>query len=394
MACRTARQYYRHPPESLIVFTGLRSIIMRSILIAEVKAVRSGGHRERRTMRSLWYELVKPVLSRAGILNKKTAGGKAVRWDGKLSIYLAELVRAGFTSYEELLIIDGSRQRQPAHNINIPVANVQMVGAHFPWVILFTEKDTIWQELQGLADLYGVSAISGSGQPALACTENTIRAIVRSESFQEELPESIILLALTDYDPAGFDIFEAQREQIIDTAGAMDDDELGNLRIIDDIRIGINPNQLDTTEREANSYEPKDQGLDDWFRLTGGVDGKRLGLELDALPLSQLRRMFAEAIEQRVDIEKRRRDLREFYIDIMACNLLLPDFEKKRKAMIEAVRSNGCWEKIQATHIPDDLFTRTAIEGDDMIAPVQNLALFTEYHEQVKNTMRMWANED
>ena len=42
-------------------------------------------------------------------------------------------------------------------------------------MILFTEKDTIWPEVENLASLYGVSAISGGGQPAAACTADVVR---------------------------------------------------------------------------------------------------------------------------------------------------------------------------------------------------------------------------
>jgi hypothetical protein len=190
------------------------SVVMRSLILAEVEAMRAGAERERRTMRNLWYELVKPALSRAGILNKLTRGGKPVPWANKLSGYLAELVRAGETSYEELLIVDGSRQRRPARVVTQTVADVELVGAHFPWVILCTEKDTIWGEVEALASLYGVSAISCGGQPSNACTENTIRAIVRSEAFQRERPACITLLSLTDYDPAPIDARGAAKERI------------------------------------------------------------------------------------------------------------------------------------------------------------------------------------
>lgn len=364
------------------------SEVMRSILIAEINAIRAGEQRNPRTMRHLWYEVVKPVLSRAGILNNATAGGKPIPWDKKLSKYLAELVRAGYTSYEELRIIDGSRQRQPAREVTTGVIDVQLVGAHFPWVILFTEKDTIWNEVQGLADLYGVSAISGGGEPSYACTENTVRAIVRSAASKREKPVALILLSLTDYDPFGYHIANAQHEQFLDAARNLPAGELGSLKAVRHFRIGLTPDQLTPGERAANAYEPKEQSLDSWFEETGGVDGQPLGIELDALDLEDLRRLFADGIEQAIDLEKRKQDLRDAFLDLMACELLVPDFERRRRVMREAILSGELWQDIADAHIPDDLFRRAAIDGADWIAPSQTMELFSDYSKSVKQAMR------
>ena len=364
------------------------AVVMRSMLVAEVEAIREGDPRERRTMRGLWYDLVKPVLSRAGILNNQTDNGGAVPWDRYLSDYLGELVRDGYTSYEELKIVDGSRQRQTAQAFTYPVAEVDMVGAHFPWVILFTEKDTIWGEVQSLASLYGVSAISGGGYPSNACTENTVRAIIRSDAYQEEAPDKLIILALTDYDPHGYGIAETQHTQIAEAVNGMDDYETGGLESVELVRLGLEPNQLTSAERVANSYEPKKSGLEKWFEKTGGVDGQPLGLELDALPLSRLRRMFANGIEQVIDLEKRREDLREAYINLIAYNLLMPAIEDKRDEMIKAARLSDCWHLIREKELPADLFKVFAATGDGWIGPAAIIDLFDDHTSDLVKAMR------
>ena len=341
------------------------SELMRSLILAEVARIRAGGEQESRTMRNLWYERVKPVLSRLGALNAKTRGGKDIDWPAKLSVYLAELVRSGETSYEELAIIDGSRQRRVSQEVSAPVVSVPVVGAHFPWLILFTEKDTIWPVLEDLASLYGVSAISGGGEPSLACTENTALLILRSENYKPGEP--LVLLTLTDYDPAGYTIANAQYEQLRDMASS----ELEHLRVpVVHERLGLIPDQLTQEERAASAYEPKEKGLAEWYATTGGVDGAPLGLELDALPLSRLRRMFAEAIESHIDLTKREQDLRRAFVDLIAWQVLSPAIERMRAAMIEAVRSDGLWQRIESTEIPADLFSKAAIAGWDSIDPV------------------------
>lgn len=361
--------------------------IMRAIILAEVEAIRNGKEQETRTMRNLWYDVVKPVLSRAGILNKKTRGGKDVPWPDKLSIYLAELVRERATTYEELLIVDGSRQRQVSVAITRPVIRVQLVGAHFPWVILFSEKDTIWGEIQTIAELYGVSAISGGGEPSNACTENTVKEIVRSPAYRRERPEKIMILSLTDYDPSGYNIAQAQFNQVSEAANGLDSAALLRLQTVTHTRLGILSEQLTPEERQAKAYEPKDKGLDEWFSKTGGVDGQPLGLELDALPLSRLRRMFAEGIEARVDMSKRREDLRSAFVELIACDLLQPDYDSRRRAMLGAVRSNGLWRAIESTSIPEDLFLQAALEGQNCINPVSDTDIFKDHEAAVRLAM-------
>lgn len=356
------------------------SELMRSLIMAEVVQVRQGADRETRTMRSVWYDHIKPVLSRLGVLNQKTRNGEAVDWPTKLSAYLAEIVRDGLTTYEELLIIDGSRQRQVAYEILVPVQNVPVVGAHFPWLILFTEKDTIWPVVEALASLYGVSAISGGGEPSLACTENTVLEILRSEAY--EVGQALVLLSLTDYDPAGYSIAVSQYQQLLDTAHGV--------TVVHE-RLGLTPEQLTPGERAAKAYEPKEKGLAKWYAETGGVDGKPLGLELDALRISRLRAMFAEAIENHIDLDKRRADLRESFLELLVWEELEAMIAAKRQDMIDAVEAAGLWQRIQQTPIPAGLFRGAAVEGWNRIHPIETryggAALF-DCGEEVRAAMR------
>ena len=360
------------------------SEVMRSLILAEVEAIRNGSAREHRTMRSLWYTLVKPALSRAGLLNKTTASGNPVDWAGKLSQYLAELVRMGLTSYEELHIIDGSRQRQLAVAMTRPVADVRLVGPHFPWVILFTEKDTIWGEVASVASLYGVSAISGGGFPSYACTENMVKAITQSEAYKKQQPGEMVLLALTDFDPMGYGIAEAQHSQLLDAVNATFHQSY-NFVSIRHVRLGLEPEQLTPDERQRNAYDPKRRGLDEWYTETGGVDGQPLGLELDALPLSRVRLMFAEGTEQWIDLDKRREDIRDAFLDGLACELLRPDFDEKRQELGTGVKNSELWTEILKAPLPDGLFRRAAAQGYHAIDPL--VAELFDCEDEVRDAM-------
>ena len=363
--------------------------VIRSLILYEVNAIRAGEVREVRTLRGLWYKLIKPILSRSGRLNELGKNNKPVDWNRYLSDYLTELVDAGITSYEELSIIDGSRERRPAAQVDAQLVDVTMIGGHYPWIILFTEKDTIWPIVENIASLYGVSAISGKGKPSNACSENITRAIINSEAFKAAQPEALILLSLTDYDPSGYIISSAQLDQIT-TAARNYGGELGKLRQVIHKRIGITPDQLTPAELAANSYEPKEAGLTEWLKETGGINGQPLGLELDSLETSQLRAMYASAIEAEIDLTSRYNDLREAFIDLMACNALLPEFNRRRAELIAQARKSPIYTDIKSAALSEDLFYNAAIAGKPWVGPTETLQLFESYQGPLA---QLWDNQ-
>jgi hypothetical protein len=333
------------------------TVVMRTLLVAEIDDINRGSPREQRTMRGMWYDYIKPCLSRSGLLNQKTKTNKDVPWAANLSIYLAELVREGAISYERLGIVDGSRQKRPACPATRSVQSIELVGCHYPWVILFSEKDTIWPVIENLASLYGVSAISGGGQPSAACTENVVKSIIETDAYQDAMPGKLVVIALTDYDPAGYTIAESQFAQVQDSHPAI-------LR-----RIGITPDQLTPEERRAKSYEPKESGLDEWFEEYGGVDGKKLGLELDALPLSRLRALFTTEIEKHINIELRREDLRKAFIETLAWEQIKDEVNQMLTDAREAIANSDIPKRLKETAIPIELFRAAASLGWDSIDP-------------------------
>ena len=363
--------------------------VIRSLILYEVNAIRAGEVREVRTLRGLWYKLIKPIVSRSGRLNELGKNNKPVEWTRYLSDYLNELVDAGITSYEELAIIDGSRERRPAAQVDAQLVDVTMIGGHYPWVILFTEKDTIWPIVENIASLYGVSAISGKGKPSNACSENITRAIINSEAFKAAQPEALVLLSLTDYDPSGYIIASAQLNQLA-AAARNYGGELGKLRQVIHKRIGITPDQLTPAELAANSYEPKEAGLTEWLNETGGINGQPLGLELDSLETSRIRAMYASAIEAEIDLTSRYDDLRAAFIDLMACNALLPEFNRRRAELIDQARKSPIYTDIKGAALSEDLFYNAAIAGKPWVGPNETLQLFEAYQGPLT---QLWDNQ-
>lgn len=358
-------QVVKHPldmtlPELRAALAGETNAgVMRALVLAEVQAIRAGAQRDQRTLRGFWYDYVKPILSRLGLLNTPTKNGKDIDWDGMLSKYLAQLVRDGQTTYNELAIVDGSRQRRVARSALHTVADVTLIGARYPWLILFTEKDTIWGAVDDVASLYGVSAISGGGQPSAACTANVIEAILSADTYHGR---GLTLLSLTDYDPAGYNIAASQYQQIVEAAPG---------HTVQHVRLGLTPDQLTPEERRIKTYEPKDVGLESWYAQTGGVDGLPLGLELDALGLRRIRAMFAAGVEQFIDLAPLRNDLRRAYVDLLAWEVLLPQVVKQLDTLRASIWGSHHGQTINSTPIPDELFALAARQGWHTINPLR-----------------------
>lgn len=352
------------------------SQVMRSILMYEINRVQSlrdrGESIEPRTLRSLWYTLVKPALDKWGALDPMFYNEGRVKnvkdlykipdWDKLMSKYLAELVRLGVTTYEELGIIDGSRQREAPHGTVIRVNDVDIIGVHYPNVLLFTEKDTIYPIIENIASIYGVGVLSGSGKPSFAATENLINKMTRHSKFRPG--DNIYVLTLTDYDPSGYIISDSQVQQITEVVAANPD--VGEVVYQ---RLGIVPEQLSATELRQNVYTPARSGLEKWFEETGGVNGEPLGIELDALPVSRIREMFVDGIEQVIPSEAPyHQDLAEAFVDLLIWEALEDRIKELREKLFEQVDGEAIVGRLRC---PSDTLAKFARLGANYINPVQ-----------------------
>ena len=191
-------------------------------------------------------------------------------------------------------------------------------------------------------------------------------------------------MSLTDYDPAGYSIARSFFAQVQESLRGLGIEAYHK-------RLGLEPWQLTQEELAQNVYEPKETGLEEWLEETGGVNGQPLGLELDALPIDRLRLMFAEGIEGEIDLWQRKQDLTRAAVDLIACELLLPAFEARRRGLLAAAERAGLMAHLEDTGLPDNLFQQAALSGMDSINPVE-LELFDIQH--IRNLLRGYLSEN
>lgn len=162
-------------------------------------------------------------------------------------------------------------------------------------IVVCCEKDTIYSVVNDISSLLGCSCISTKGLNGFGAMETLMRRIKDNSNSTDE----IVFLIMSDYDPVGYDIANTIKEQASQMANALK----MNCRIISK-RIGILPDQITEDEVKNNQYTPKKKGIDRWMKLTGGIDGKEKGLELDALEPDRIRKIFTENLKEYIDSEE------------------------------------------------------------------------------------------
>ena len=314
------------------------ALIMRSILMNEKEFITTNHNR---SLRGFWYNVVKPVLSRAGVLDRMAVkkgkpifkDGKPVfvEWDSELSRYLGELVKKGVMTYRDLRIIDTSRQREIGHKgydiTSLESYGFQVSTGDNPNVILCIEKDTTFQLLRQVASILGCSWISGKGQNALSATEDLLSKI------PEDKRQNLVFLSFTDYDKSGYSIAQTFAEQADPYR-----ERLG-IETIEAERLGINPDQLTKQEVENNKFIPKGGPKDQaaWLEMSGGINGEFFGLELDAFEEEpeRLRNILINGIRKYVRPESLTDFITSSYIKQAALQAIEPFIDEMMEQLIE-----------------------------------------------------------
>jgi len=241
--------------------------------------------REYKTIRQFWYSYVKPAISEAGLLGAKTD------WDDVLSDELGTIVKDyKLCRYVDLYIRDKSRLK------------IISTGRHYPEIILFVEKEGTFGDIENIPQLYGITAITGKGQPSIASVEDLIIELYKITTLKQRFR----VFTLTDYDPAGYIIENAFLDHLR---------ELG-IPDIEHHRIGMSPDLLSDEEIRINRYaltggDKASRTInDDWLVTTGGIEGELFGLEIECLEPMDVRRIFIERLSDVIDEEPYFDDLR------------------------------------------------------------------------------------
>lgn len=306
-----------------------KSNLMRSFILNERDFLQVDYTRG---LRRFWYMAIKPALEKLDLLKSSDVTDEGMKkWDSTLSRYIADMVRAGELTYQDLNIVDDSRKLSLPGNVfqtvSLRTYGAQISAADNPNIILCCEKDTVFEHIEKLASLFGCSCISGKGQNAFAAMEKLLRGMPYDV-------EDIHILTFTDYDPSGYSISGTFKKQALS--------HLSNLGLDSKVhieRIGITLDQLTPDEILNNQYTPKSHGKgqktinDKWMELTNGIDGEFKGLELDALSPDRVRTIFASSLKSYLDPGQYSKFVKKSYIRLR----VLQSIQNRIDGIVDAV---------------------------------------------------------
>lgn len=295
-----------------------------------------------RTLRGIWYSCIKPTLDKLGKLEESDQNEDSLkRWDAVLSSYVCDLLRKGLLTFEDLNISDTSRKKQNpfeySYTVDRDVYGYKSNVAPYPNIIIATEKDTVYEIIKDIAELYGTSCISCKGQNSLGAMEGLIRGMFSRWRYDHEGHiDEIIILTMTDYDPAGYYIAEALESQVNDILKA-----LGNHNTtVTTRRVGITPDQLTEEEVYENMYSPKKANIEKWMDRTGGIDGQEKGLELDAFTNQRIREIFVNNMKDLIDEGLYTGFIKNSYLRKKTLEAMKEKVEENVKAVIEEFKDD------------------------------------------------------
>ena len=167
-----------------------------------------------------------------------------------------------------------------------PRENFHTLGARRPAALFFTEKEGLWWLARELGHQFGISVMASHGEPGLLTLEYFCRQLhTRGVSH-------LHVGALTDYDPWGHAIAENFRKKL-----ELRHTSYGftvTLRRLTSIKL-FTPERIAYSRRDLSKVSPaKRAQVNDWVRLTGGINGEPFGLHVDNAEISLIRAQVEE----------------------------------------------------------------------------------------------------
>lgn len=226
---------------------------------------------EVRSLRNLWYDVVKPYLNRV----ERERDILAPKWgryrSQTLSKVLSGMVLSGMCRYRDFHIEDRSRPNKRPSNWN------KFEVGRFDEVVLFIEKDSQFPRIEGLADLLGFTVECGKGQQATSAIEGLIDYLEEGKSY--------LIFTVTDWDYYGHLINKSMTERV-DILGL--DAEF--------VRVGVDVDQIPEERiRVARFLLPMSSDAEREWAHRNAIEG-RYGLEIEALTARELRKIIAQAV--------------------------------------------------------------------------------------------------
>lgn len=236
-------------------------------------------------IRSFWYAMLKPALSRADALTVK---------NDPYQVMIDMFVR---------LVMGRHVLRYRWFGFTDEAAGDRVIGGKNRHILVVAEKRGHFPLLKQIAEDFDVTVFSLGGQPSLLSTEYFVDEL---KAAGVELGQDLALLTIVDYDPAGDIIARSFMRQMKEFgAASLIRTDLVRPQNMTAQQVALNKFRLSRAKSERKKIAW-------WVAQFGGVDGSPYGLEADAMPEAQMLEVFEREVsvylKLGVEEVKRRRE--------------------------------------------------------------------------------------
>lgn len=194
--------------------------------------------------------------------------GRELYLVNKMGLSFDQFVLRGFFRFQDEFKFQDSNE------------NFHIVGSRRPRLIFYTEKEGLFWFCKELAKKYGISVMASHGEPGYLTLEYF------SDKLRAKRVKNVEVLALTDYDPWGFNIAESFVEKLREPVYGfkkVNTTHLTSLELFD-------KDKLDYIKRDLRNVSPsKKKQVDDWLKITGGIGGEPYGVHIDHADFDRVR---------------------------------------------------------------------------------------------------------
>lgn len=159
-----------------------------------------------------------------------------------------------------------------------PRESYRIIGDNRPRVIFFTEKEGLWWLCKELSKKYKITVIASQGESSLLAMEFLV------ELLKKKKVRSVVVGALTDYDPWGFAIamnFAIKlAADVFFGGGKVHLTRLNGSQA--DLKKLFTPEEIERGKRDLTNYSQyKQSQVEEWMKITDGIGGGKYGIHVD-----------------------------------------------------------------------------------------------------------------
>ncbi len=242
--------------------------LFRAAIFQHYERVKSGVDSGGGNLRSIWYRVLKPILSHM----RDDDAHKMDPYQVMIRVFSELVVEHGLFRYSDLKVDDEQWEER-------------RIGVKKPNVVVFAEKRGWVRFLREINEEFDVTSLALGGFPSAVTSEYTALHVGRA--MRRKLP--VHLIGIVDYDPSGKWIAETFKKHL----------EAFGLEVASMLTM-VDPKHFDPVDIEIFRFPlPGGQGSknEGWISEGGGIAGEAFGLEAESMDRGLVRELVGREIE-------------------------------------------------------------------------------------------------